>query len=109
MRKVFSSNEVSETALVRDALVHAGVDVTIQNEYSGRSAIPAFRPPAEVWVRNDDDYDAARQIVVNTIATLDSQADAPPWVCSRCEERNPQSFEVCWNCGHDKGSSSDGP
>ena len=109
MRKVFSSNEVSETALVRDALVHAGVDVTIQNEYSGRSAIPAFRPPAEVWVRNDDDYDAARQIVVNTIATLDSQAHAPPWVCSRCEERNPQSFEVCWNCGQDKGSSSHGP
>lgn len=99
MRKVFSSNEVSETALVRDALVHNGIEVTIQNEHSGRSAIPGFRPPAEVWVRRDDDYENARRIVVETVATLDRDDVAPPWVCSSCRERNPQSFEVCWNCG----------
>jgi hypothetical protein len=105
MRKVFSSNEVSETALVRDALVHHGVDVTIQNEYSGRSAVPGFRPPAEVWVRNDDDYESARQIVVDAIAALDSKSDAPPWACSSCREENPQSFEVCWSCGREKGGA----
>jgi hypothetical protein len=67
MRKVFSSNEVSETMLVRDALAHHGVEAAIQNEYSGRSAVPEFRPPAEVWVRHDDDYASARRIVVDTI------------------------------------------
>lgn len=103
MRKVFSSIEVSETALVRDALVHHGLDATIQNEYSGRSAIPGFRPPAEVWVSHDGDYESARRIVVETIATLDSKVDAPPWVCSSCREENPASFEVCWNCGQNKG------
>jgi hypothetical protein len=103
MRKVFSSNEVSETTLVRDALVHRGVEAVIQNEHSGRTAVPAFRPPAEVWVTHDRDYESARQIVVETIATLDSKPDAPPWVCPSCREQNPQSFEVCWNCGHDKG------
>jgi hypothetical protein len=102
MRKVFSSNEVSETALVRDALVHHGVEVTVQNEHSGVSAIPAFRPPAEIWVRNDADYGTARQIVVDTIAILDSKSDAPPWACSSCREGNPHSFEVCWNCGREK-------
>lgn len=55
MRKVFSSNELSETVLVRDALVQRGVGATIQNEHSGRSAVPGFRPPAEIWVRRDDD------------------------------------------------------
>ena len=49
MRRVFSSNDVTETALVRDALVQNGIEVTIQNEHSGRSAVPAFRPPAEIW------------------------------------------------------------
>ena len=48
MRKVFSSNEFSETVLIRDALIHRGVAATIQNEHSGRAAIPEFRPPAEV-------------------------------------------------------------
>jgi hypothetical protein len=102
MRKVFSSNELSETVLVRDALIHQGLAATIQNEHSGRTAIPEFRPPAEVWVSNDGDYDAARRVVVDTIATIDSKSDAPPWTCPSCEEENPQSFDVCWSCGHEK-------
>jgi putative signal transducing protein len=107
MRKVFSSNEVSETALVRDALVHHGVAVIIQNEYSGRSAVPGFRPPAEVWVRRDDDYENARRVVIDTITTLHSKSDTKPWVCSNCEQENPQSFDICWNCGRDKSNSND--
>jgi arginase family enzyme len=72
MRKVFSSNELSETVLIRDALLHGGVAATIQNEYSGRTAVPEFRPPAEVWVTNDHDYDDARRIVVDALATIDA-------------------------------------
>jgi hypothetical protein len=102
MRKVFSSNELSETSLVRDALLHRGVEATIQNEHSGTAAVPGFRPPAEVWVTHDGDYESARRIVVDTIATLDSKADAPPWACSSCREENPQSFEICWNCGRSR-------
>ncbi len=105
MRKVFSSNEVGETDLVRDALLHHGVEATIQNQYSGRSAVPVFRPPAEVWIARDEDYENARQIVVDTMATLTSKAGGQPWVCPHCDEENPQSFELCWNCGRDKSSS----
>lgn len=99
MRKVFSSTEVSETVLVRDALVHHGVEATIQNEQSSRAAIPAFRPPGEVWVVRDGDYEKAREVVVSTVSKLDAASDAEPWVCDRCREENPQSFEICWNCG----------
>lgn len=99
MRKVFSSTEISEIALVRDALVHNGLQATVQNEHSGHSAVPAFRPPAEVWITRDADYERAREIVVSTLATLTSKSDAPPWICSNCREENPSSFEVCWNCG----------
>jgi hypothetical protein len=102
MRKVFSSYEVTETALVQDALVHHGVEVTVQNQYSGRTAVPGFRPPAEVWIKRDDDYETARRIVVETIATLTSKTDAQPWVCSHCQEENPQSFDMCWKCGRDR-------
>jgi hypothetical protein len=107
MRKVFSSNEISEIALVRDALVHQGLAVTVQNEHSGHSAVPAFRPPAEVWVSRDADYDSARQVVVKTIATLSSKADAPPWVCSSCGEENPPSFDLCWNCQRSKDAGAE--
>jgi hypothetical protein len=105
MRKVFSSNELSETVLVRDALVHRGVAAIIQNEYSGRTAVPEFRPPAEVWVSHDGDYETARQIVTDTIATIDSKSHAPPWTCGSCGEENPQSFDICWNCAHEKAAA----
>lgn len=99
MRKVFSSNVLSETVLVRDALQHHGIEVSIQNENSGYSAVPEFRPPAELWISPDSDYDRARQVVIDTLATLDSKAVGKPWVCANCKEENPQSFELCWNCG----------
>ena len=99
MRKVFSSNILSETILVRDALHRRGIDVSIQNENSGYSAVPEFRPPAELWVSEDRDYDLARRIVTEALATLDSKTTAPPWTCNHCREQNPASFEVCWNCG----------
>src|SRR4051812_27261940 len=102
MRKVFSSNVLSETVLVRDALVHHGVDATIQNEHSGTSAIPEFRPPAEVWITHEDDYTNARRIVTDTIATIDSKSKAAPWFCSACAEENPQSFEMCWSCQRER-------
>jgi putative signal transducing protein len=102
MRKVFSSIEVSETVLVRDALLHRGVAATIQNEYSGRTAVPEFRPAAEVWVTRDQDYDDARRIVVDTLATIDGESNANPWVCANCREENPQSFDICWNCAREK-------
>ena len=102
MRKVFSSIEVSETVLIRDALLHRGVAATIQNEYSGRTAVPEFRPAAEVWVTRDQDYDDARRIVVDALATIDGESNAKPWVCANCREENPQSFDICWNCAHEK-------
>ena len=102
MRKVFSSNELSETVLIRDALLHGGVAATIQNEFSGRTAIPEFRPPAEVWVTNDHDYDDAKRIVVDALATIDGESNAAPWVCSNCREENPQSFDLCWNCARER-------
>lgn len=105
MLKVFSSNELSETVLVRDALQHAGYDATIQNKHSGRSAVPGFRPPAEVWVTRDQDYESARKIVVDTIATLDAEPGLAPWVCSSCREENPGSCEICWSCGRAKSDS----
>ncbi len=25
------------------------------------------------------------------------------WTCKNCNEENEDSFEICWNCGHDSG------
>ena len=102
MRRVFSSNNVTETVLVRDALLNGGVPVSVQNELSSQSAVPGFRPPAEIWVEDEAFYGRAKRIVMNTLAVLDSKTTGHPWRCEHCGEENPQSFDLCWNCGQDK-------
>lgn len=101
MIKVFSSNVISEAVLVQDALIRNGIDAITQNEHSGRSAVPEFRPPAEIWITRDADYEAARKLVVDTLHTLDSKTEGPHWVCPGCAADNPASFELCWTCGAD--------
>ena len=105
MQKVFSSMELSETVLVRDALLRHGIEVFTQNEHSNHSAVPEFRPPAEIWIVRDTDYDAASQLVTDTLTTIDSKIEAAPWQCVHCKSENPVSFELCWNCGKEQVSS----
>ena len=105
MQRVFSSMDLSETVLVRDALMRHGIEVFTQNEHSNHSAIPEFRPPAEIWVVHDTHYDTARRLVVDTLSTIDSKTEVAPWLCTDCKSENPASFELCWSCGKDKGSS----
>jgi hypothetical protein len=104
MLKVFSCVDITEAVLVKDALVHHGIEVTTPNEYSGQSAVPGFRPPAEVWITRDSDLDAARRVVTDTLSTLDNKSVGPQWVCTSCGTDNPPSFELCWHCGKDRGS-----
>ncbi len=105
MQRVFSSMDVSETVLIRDTLMRHGIEVFTQNEHSNHSAIPEFRPPAEIWVVCDTDYDTASRLVTDTLSTIDSKAEAAPWLCAHCKSDNPVSFEVCWNCGKEKDNS----
>jgi hypothetical protein len=104
MRKVFSSIEVSETVLVRDALLNHGIEAIIQNEYSGRSATPEFRPPADVWIVRDADFDSAGAVITETLSTIDSKVEGAPWVCASCKSENPASFELCWSCGGERSA-----
>ena len=102
MRRVFSSSEMSEIVLVRDALSHHGFEVTTTNEHSGFAPIPEFRPPADLWIADDRDYQRARHVVAETLEKLDSKSEHMPWICAHCDEENPQSFDSCWSCARDK-------
>nr|PZN76295.1 MAG: hypothetical protein DIU56_14545 [Pseudomonadota bacterium] len=106
-RKVFSSNDISETMLVRDALEHHGIAATILNENLARTEVTVFRVPAEVWVFDDSEYENAARIVAETLRTLNNASDSGTWICPTCREENPQSFELCWSCGRERKRSPD--
>jgi hypothetical protein len=106
MRKVFTSIEMPETVLVRDALLRQGIPASIQNVNSSLSAVPGFRAPAEVWVDSDGDADEARAIVKETLSRIDSESSDESWSCVACGEQSPGPFETCWSCGSPKDKAT---
>jgi ribosomal protein L40E len=40
------------------------------------------------------------EVVTFPLGTPKAEEDATPgWVCSKCREKNPENFELCWKCG----------
>ena len=56
----------------------------------------------ELWLKQDQDYDRASQIIETVIENPERKAS---WICAKCSEENDGSFEVCWKCQSSHTSS----
>ena len=105
MRKVVSAGSYVEAQLLRGYLEQAGISIEIVNENSsGTPGSPhwALPVPAEIWVLNDQQHGEAVKLVEEYFAKQTAPPEAE-WLCGKCNESNPGSFEVCWNCGNEAG------
>ena len=107
MQKVFSAGSYIEAQLIRVYLEQSGIDVKIVNENSsGVPGSPHWALPvaAELWVLDDGQYNDAAELVKEYFAKQTVKSDVE-WKCQKCHESNPESFEVCWNCGQASDSA----
>jgi hypothetical protein len=51
----------------------------------------------ELWIRNDMDFDRAKQLIDDSIA---DESPATGWRCDACGEENERQFAACWKCGN---------
>ena len=49
----------------------------------------------EVWILDNEWLTKAQQI----IAEFNQPVHTSSWNCSKCQEHNEASFELCWQCG----------
>lgn len=79
---------------IANILEQAGIDIHLKNEFSGAAAgeLILHETWLEIWV-TEQDFSKASDIVENSLNDTGSD-----WFCSSCGERNPSSFEVCWQC-----------
>lgn len=84
---------------VQNILENADIAVTLKNEFAGGGSgdLSFLTTWLEVWVINDEDYDAAMDI----IKTSFNNTSASDWICNSCNETNAPSFDLCWNCQHE--------
>jgi hypothetical protein len=81
---------------IQNILENGSIAVTLKNEYAaGASGDLSFLTTwLEVWVINDEDYDAAMKLIEAAFTKNNSN----DWTCSDCGEINAASFDLCWNC-----------
>jgi hypothetical protein len=98
MKKLTTADSIVTINHYRNILEAEGIACEIRNQHLG--SIVGEMPFAEVWpqlwVRNDLDFDRARQLL-----SEDAAAESPtePWRCRSCGEENEGQFAACWNCG----------
>ena len=98
MHRIFIAAHRIEAYLLVDRLAHAGIKAHVFNEHM--SSIVGEVPPdiaqPQVWL--DDDADRARAEAV-LCAYGDERNRSGTFICAKCREENPATFELCWKCG----------
>lgn len=100
MKLIYTHENLILVVHAKNLLEQQGLLVTLKNEFARGAVgdISALSAWPEVWVMNDEDYEAAVKIIRE--ATVDNSPES--WVCKTCNEENDGSFDFCWNCEGDK-------
>lgn len=100
MKRVYVASDLPRAQLVVDLLEQNGIAARVLNEHASTLSgeIPVLHATPHVWVEQDRDEAAARSLVEALEQRVSSEAVQQ---CGACGEENPDSFELCWNCGAD--------
>lgn len=95
MREVYASLN-SADILVRQAMLEeAGIQTFVRNDNLSQwvNVLIEFFQPA-LCVVDPADYEEAMRL----LKTLEQPSPGTDWLCPKCGETVPASFESCWNC-----------
>jgi hypothetical protein len=99
MKKLTSAESVITVSHYRNILESEGIPAFIRNEHLGSimGEVPFQEVWAELWIKNDLDFDRASQLL--DAATMEAESPSNPWRCSGCNAENEAQFGECWQCG----------
>ena len=79
------------------ALNETGIKTEVRNDILG--GVTGEIAPGETWIELwvVDDPQAAS--ATKRIKEILEQPERDDWVCNHCQESNPATFDLCWQCG----------
>ena len=100
MLKFYEARDSLEARQLIDALDAHRIEATVLGDFLGGAAgeLPAMNFPW-VWLINNDDLDAAQEVLDGFLASHGSLPKAGPWVCRGCGAEVDAGFDICWQCG----------
>lgn len=97
MIKAYAAANLQDAHILMGLLHAEGIEARIFNTSAqgGLGEIPFIQAYPEIWLVNPGDLGRARRL----FEMFEGPADgAAPVRCVSCEEDNPSSFDICWNC-----------
>lgn len=100
MKRVYSAQDGLFVEYLQQLLEEQGIPTVLRNQFlsGGVGELPPNECWPELWVTNDADASAARQLIDDAIRDLDTPREN--WTCPNCGERIEGQFTACWNCGY---------
>jgi methyl coenzyme M reductase beta subunit len=97
MKLVYSHPNSMILGSMSSALNEEGIETEIRNDILGGAAgeIAPGETWIELWVINEAQAEAATQRIKEIL----EQPERDDRLCNRCQESNPATFDVCWQCG----------
>ena len=101
MKKLFTHENRIIVFNLKNVLRAEGIDTVVVNEFAGGGVgdLATFDTWPELWIEDEAQWQPAQTIVENILRA----GTGSDWYCSSCQEKNADSFEICWNCGHEPG------
>ena len=99
MKKLTTAPSIITVNHYKNLLQSEGIEAFLRNEHLGSivGEIPFMEVWPELWIRNDLDYDRAKQLIDTD--NLLAESPGANWRCSNCGEDNEGQFAACWSCG----------
>jgi len=102
MKQIFADPDLTRVSFARNLLESEGIVCFIQNEntrtlgpsVAGFSYTQLLDPT--LCIVDESQWGIASELIRNHFQN--STAEGPEWICSSCNESNPASFDLCWNC-----------
>jgi hypothetical protein len=97
MKKLFTNENRLIVFNLKNVLQGEGIETLVVNEYAGGGAgdLPTFDTWPELWLEDETQFEQADAILQGILHGGENNY----WYCKGCQEKNDQSFRLCWSCG----------
>jgi hypothetical protein len=108
VRQVFAARDIAEANFIRGLLDSHGLAAAVRSEalQDLSCEVPFPRACPSVWIRDDEDFEAARTLIQQNERTLRVQT-CRLWRCLRCGEELEEQFTTCWACGSERSADAE--
>ena len=101
MKFLYLAKNNIEAEIIKDKLMQLNINSYIlgSNLHMAIGELPLESLHVKIFV-DDNDYDIAYKFIIEYKNSFNFD-DKGLWICPKCNEKSPNSINICWKCGFD--------